>query len=184
MLKSWLQTHWVACALVTGLMLLALVPIGIGDRGWPITLIYLALPVYMLHQVEEHWGDRFRNFVNTKLFDGVEVLTTGDVLWINLPGVWGVTLLSLYAAHFGSVGNGLAAPYLMLVNAIAHGAMVKRTGRYHPGLISAVALFLPLGLASLVVVPATLGQHALGLVVALLIHAAIVGVVLIRYRVR
>ena len=31
-------------------------------------LIYLHTPIYMLHQVEEHTGDRFREFVNQLCF--------------------------------------------------------------------------------------------------------------------
>ncbi len=35
----------------------------------------------MLHQLEEHWGDRFRSYVNNTVFGGVEALTVADVLW-------------------------------------------------------------------------------------------------------
>ena len=58
----------------------------------------------MFHQVEEHTGDRFRNFVNQKIFGGMEALNHAAVLWINLPGVWGVGLLSVYAATYLGMG--------------------------------------------------------------------------------
>src|SRR5262245_51651368 len=99
MIKSWLETHWVAGALFMASALLLLLPTGAGG-GAAMLLIYLASPIYMLHQIEEHTGDRFRQFVNRTVFGGVEALTVSDVLWINLPGVWGMNLLALYAAHF------------------------------------------------------------------------------------
>jgi hypothetical protein len=128
----------------------------------------------MLHQVEEHSGDRFRNFINQRVFGGVDALTTTGVLWINLPGVWGTNLVALYAAGFWAPGYGLAAPYLMIVNAIAHVAATARFRIYNPGLITSLVIFFPLGLASLYVIPASLAQHALGLGVSLAIHLAIV----------
>lgn len=173
MITAYLARHWVAAALIMGLMLLAIVPVGIvgGDRA--VLMVYLAGPVYMLHQVEEHWGDRFRSYVNTVVFGGVEALTTSDVLLINLPGVWGINLLALYAAHFITPGWGLAAPWLMLINGITHVVMgvVKRS--YNPGLVTAALVFIPFGLVSLWLIPGSGVQQGVGLAIALVIHAAI-----------
>lgn len=174
-MKDWLAAHWVPGALLTGLALLALAPPLIDAWGWPVGLVYLGLPAYMLHQVEEHQGDRFRAYVNQRMFGGLEALTTLDVLWINIPGVWGVDLAALYAAYYADPGYGLTAPYLMLVNAIVHLVGAVRMRAYNPGLWTGLAVFLPLGLASLWRIPGSASQHALGLSVALAIHAAIVG---------
>ena len=72
------------------------------------------------------------------LFGGREALTTPDVLWINLPGVWGVNLSALYAAGLVEPGLGLAAPYLMIVNGLAHIAMAAKMRCYNPGLATGV----------------------------------------------
>lgn len=173
MIKSWLEAHWVAGALFMALALLLLLPTGAGGSG-AILLIFLATPIYMLHQIEEHTGDRFRKFVNRTVFGGVEALTVSDVLWINLPGVWGMNLLALYAAHFIDVGWGLAAGYLMLVNGIAHVGMAARFKCYNPGLVTGVVLFIPLGLATAFLVPATTTQQVVGLLISIAIHAAII----------
>lgn len=172
-IKGWLQDHWVAGALFMAAALLLLIPVsGFGtDRA--LLLIYLASPAYMLHQVEEHAGDRFRRYVNNRVFGGVEALTVGDVLWINLPGVWGVNLAALYAACFAGAGYGLAAPYLMLVNGITHLAMAVLRRDANPGVYSGALVFIPFGLACIVVIPATPAQHAIGLGIAIAIHAAI-----------
>ena len=173
-MKHWLAAHWVPGALMMAIALLLLAPLLVGPWGWPVAPVYLASPVYMLHQVEEHTGDRFRAYVNARMFGGLEALTTSDVLWVNIPGVWGVDLVALYAAYSLDPGYGLVAPYLMLVNAIVHCAGAVRSRAYNPGLVTACVLFLPLSLVALWRIPASPGQHALGLGLALAIHAAIV----------
>ncbi len=173
-MKDWLAAHWVPGALLMAIALLLLAPPLVGAWGWPVGLVYLHSPVYMLHQVEEHSGDRFRAYVNARVFGGLEALTTVDVLWINVPGVWGLNLAALYAAYYVDPGFGLVAPYLMLVNALVHCAPAARMRAYNPGLATACVLFLPLALFALWRIPASAPQHALGLALALAIHAAIV----------
>jgi hypothetical protein len=155
------------------LALLLLVPVGIGDGSQALLLIFLASPIYMLHQVEEHTGDRFRAYINGTVFGGVQALSVADVLWINLPGVWGLNFAALYAARFIDVGWGVAAGYLILVNGIAHIAMAARFRSYNPGLATGVLVFVPFGLAVILLVPATHMQSAVGLAIALAVHAAI-----------
>lgn len=173
MIRSYFEAHWVAAALCMGVALLLLLPLGIpgGDRA--LLLVYLASPIYMLHQVEEHLGDRFRNYVNSKVFGGVEALTPGDVLLINLPGVWGINLAALYAAYFVDPGWGLAAAWLILVNGLSHVGMAAHLRGYNPGLASAALVFIPFGLFAVVEIPGTALQHTVALAIAIGIHAAI-----------
>jgi hypothetical protein len=173
MIKSWLQAHWVAGAIFMGLAFLLLAPVGFTGEGQALLLIFLASPVYMLHQVEEHAGDRFRSYINGTVFGGVQALSVADVLWINLPGVWGLNFAALYAARFIDVGWGVAAGYLILINGIAHIGMAARFRGYNPGLATGVLMFVPFGLATILLVPATALQHAVGFAIALAIHAAI-----------
>jgi hypothetical protein len=177
-MERWLNEHWVPIALCAAILLTLLIPILAlrWDLAW--LLIYAMLPVYMFHQVEEHTGDRFREFVNRKVFGGVQALTPLAVLWINLPGVWGVGLLSLYAASFVAPGWGLSIVYLTLVNAVVHIAAALGFREYNPGLWTAICLFVPVGALALVKVSALPGvgriHHAVGLVIGLGIHAAII----------
>jgi hypothetical protein len=74
-------------------------------------------------------------------------------------------------------GFGLIAVYLVLVNAAVHLGAFAVLRRYNPGLVTAVAGFLPVGIWALLRVSAAgaaVADHALGLVCALVIHAAIV----------
>lgn len=172
-MKDWLATHWVTGALFMAGALLAVAPLVEAWGGPGVLLIYLAGPGYMLHQVEEHTGDRFHRWVNERMFGGREALTVGAVLWINLPGVWGLNLAALYAAWLAGPQWGLAAPYLMLVNGISHIAGMARQRGYNPGVATSAVVFLPLSLATLWSIPAGVPAHAVGLAVSLAVHAGI-----------
>jgi hypothetical protein len=177
-IRTWIFGNWMYAGLVASLFLLALTPLLYGIWDLALLLVYLHGPVYMLHQVEEHTADRFRRFVNQHVGHGTEALTTPALVWINIQGVWGVNLATLYLAWLVEVGFGLIAVYLMLINALAHiiAAVVVRGS--NPGVVSAVALFLPLSLSTLWVFVRTPGaglfDHTIGLTVAVLIHVAII----------
>lgn len=171
-MTKWVSAHWVSGAAFMAGALLLLLP-GI-EGGFALGLVYLASPIYMLHQIEEHTGDRFRTYVNQKVFGGREALTVGDVLVINLPGVWGLNLLAFYAALAFGPAWGLSAAYLILVNGIAHVGMAAKFRGYNPGLYTGAAVFIPFGILSLILIPAGALEHVVGLLVSLLIHAGIV----------
>jgi|SRR5712691_1164639 len=177
MSMDWFARNWMYAGACAGLFLLALVPVLIGSWSLPLLLIYLQLPIYLLHQVEEHHADRFRQFVNDHIAGGLPALTTEAVIVINVPGVWGVNLLALYLARFVDLGLGLIAVYLTLVNAIAHVVSMIVLRGYNPGLVTALVLFLPVGSWALVAVSrapgVTMTDQIIGLAVAVLIHAAI-----------
>ena len=172
------RDHWLMGALTGAPLLLALTPAL--EPAWPAWLLWVFLqqPLYMLHQLEEHVGDRFRRFVNEKLAGGAEALTPGDVAVINVVGVWVVNALALLLAATVHPGWGLLAAYLSLVNAVTHIAAAFVLRMYNPGLGSAVVLFLPAGLAALVLVSAQPGvgmlAHLGALAAILALHAAIV----------
>ena len=177
-MQQWLNRFWVSAALCMAISLALLMPILAQQRSSAWLLIFSMLPAYMFHQVEEHTGDRFRVFVNQHVFHGVEALSPLAVLWINLPGVWGVGLVSIYAASFLNVGWGLSMVYLVLVNSVAHIVAAILWREYNPGLWTALILFVPLGTVALLQTARAPGvgpiQHATGLAVAIGIHAAIV----------
>ena len=176
-LMAWLVREWPYAGFLAGVLLLALFPLWVYGMGLALALVYVQLPAYMLHQLEEHAGDRFRRFVNDSIGGGREVLTPQATLWINVLGVWVVNLVALYLAAYISLGVGLISVYLIMVNAVAHaaGALVLRS--YNPGLWTGLFLFLPLGALSLYEITtsgAGLWAHVLGILVAVAIHAAIV----------
>jgi hypothetical protein len=181
-IQRWLAGHWVVGAGFMAAALLAIAPII--ALPLPAFLIFLHSPGYMAHQVEEHTGDRFRSFTNARVFAGNDVLTTASVLIINLPFVWGVNLLALYAAILWGPAWGLVAPYLMLVNAITHVAAGLKLRSYNPGLITSIVVFLPLSLSTIWTIGLTGGVAAqvIGAALSILLHLGIIAVMARRYR--
>lgn len=181
-LQDWLADYWVLGAGFMAASLVAVAPVF--PLALPVFLIFLHSPVYTVHQVEEHTGDRFRKFANENMFGGRDALSVASVLVINLPFVWGVNLLTLYSAFIWGPAWGLAAPYIMLVNALAHLATLARLRKYNPGLVTAAILFLPLSVATIWTVGWSGGAlpHLVGAGLAILLHFGIVAVVVARYR--
>ena len=178
-----LVSYWVYGGFLAAFLLLGLMPTFTRTWDLALILVFLQLPVYMLHQLEEHDDDRFRRFINDLIGGGRDVLTKGAVFVINVPGVWGVNLVSIFLAFFLDLGFGLIGIYLTLINGLVHLAQALRLKRYNPGLITAVFLFLPVGGFALAAViksgTATVGYHLLGLGSAVAIHLAIVGWILL-----
>lgn len=181
----WLLREWPYAVLFTAGFLLALAPF-FGALGLPLLLVYLQLPLYMVHQFEEHRQDRFRKFFNEVIGGGREALTPGAVFVINSVGVWGVDLASLYLAWCVGLAWGLVAVYLTLVNAVVHIVMAVVLRRYNPGLWTAVCVFLPAGIWALVVVSAASGAswqvHVLAAGAAVVLHILIMVWVRLRLR--
>lgn len=182
-LRIWLASRWVAAAGFMAATLLAILPLLHAAYALPLMLIFLHSPGYMLHQVEEHTRDRFRAFVNQRIFGGQNALSAEAVLVVNIPVVWGINLAALYAAFLWGAGFGLVAPYAMLVNGLTHIAAALRLRCYNPGLGTSLLLFLPLSLWALFTLRAVgLGFHVAGLGLALLLHLLIIAHVLLRIR--
>ena len=83
-----LAAHWVYGGFLASFLLIALVPTLLAP-AWSIDLlaVYLLLPIYMLHQYEEHERDRFRRYFNDTVGRGQDALTAKAVFLINVPGV-------------------------------------------------------------------------------------------------
>ena len=177
---------WVYGTFPAALLLLVLFPAFLSAESLPLGLIYLQIPFYLLHQVEEHASGRFGRFVNQTFGHGKEILTPTAIFWINVPGVWGISLTSFLLACFLHPGFGLIPVYGSLLNGLTHLLAWLRWRQPNPGLFTALFLFLPLGgltLWSLSRQPeVTLGFHLLGIFLALLIHLALVLYFIHRFR--
>lgn len=177
---DWLvgKWQWPYATLFAASFLAVLAPFVFHFAGGPIGLIYLQLPIYMLHQYEEHTNDRFRLWVNNLIGHGHEVLTPIATFWINSLLVWLVDLVALYLACFVSLSLGLIAMYLPMLNAFGHIVPAIVTRKYNPGLLTSLFLFLPVGVFSTVVVSraagCTIENHLFALAVAIAVHAAII----------
>lgn len=185
-MMNWLvdQWQWPFACLFAAALLLLLTPVWMHAAGIPLALIVLQLPVYMVHEWEEHTGDRFRKYLNQNVAGGREALTPQATFWINALGVWGIDLLAIYLACFVDLSLGLMAFYLPIVNALTHIRVAIARREYNPGLWTSVVLFLPLGGWCLYKVAVQSGatwlDHVLGAAIAVAVHAAIIAYVLVR----
>lgn len=167
-----LYANWVYGGVLAAPLFLALAPFVGMAAGHAALFVFLALPVYMLHQYEEHDEDRFRAFVND-MMDG-EALTVSDVFWINYLGVWVLLIAALLLHATYAPGAGLIAPYLLLVNGLVHIAQAVKMKRYNPGLWTAVLMFLPLAAISFMELEASLAAHLISLAIVIGLHGLIV----------
>lgn len=170
-----LADGWVYGGILMVPVMLALAPFlfaGAADRV-ALLLVYAALPVYMVHQMEEHDRDRFRRFVNDLLRPRRAGLTRVDVLVINIGLVWYLLTVAIVLAAAVDVGWGLIAAYALAVNGVAHVGQGIGLRRYNPGLVTAVVLFLPVAAALFLTVEGTVVQHAVCAALVVAGHAAI-----------
>ena len=173
-----LIANWVYGGFLAGLLLLLLAPVLVHSWAAPLVATFLCLPVYMLHQYEEHDNDRFRLFVNQKIGKGRVGLSPLAVFVINVPGVWGLVGMSLALAATVSVGFGLVAVYLVILNGLIHAVQAVISRGNNPGLGTAIILFLPLGGYGISAINQAGGgtflMHMTGAAAAIGIHVAII----------
>lgn len=181
-----LMTNWVYGGFLAGFVILALVALFRQSMSLALLLVVLQLPIYMIHQFEEHDDDRFRRYVNDHIGGGREVLSVPAVFVINIGGVWLLNLVSIWLAATVDLGFGLIGIYGAFVNSLVHIAAAVANRGYNPGLATAVVLLLPAGIAGIWAVTASghggWGFQAVGLAAAVLLHLAIIGYVGVKRR--
>jgi len=177
-LRPWFLDNWMRAGLIVALITLALLPVLWETADHALLLILTLLPVYMIHQYEEHAHGRFVADFNATIGNGLPVLTKTSAFVINVGGVWLLDLPAFYLAAYVDLGFALIPAYLMTVNAIVHILGTLATRRYNPGLYTALALFIPWGVFMTVYVSErtdnALAFNILGLAIALAVHAGIV----------
>ncbi|MEM9282857.1 MAG: HXXEE domain-containing protein [Verrucomicrobiota bacterium] len=150
----------------------------------------ILLVTYIIHQFEEHWVDLFGNiyafkpYLNSLLrerFGGTGnstgPLSDAGVFVINTSLVWLVASLGIWRAP-QHLFPALCMASIVIVNAFSHiGAAVVTLG-YNPGLLTAVTLFIPLGLTaysrSLRNGQAKIGEVAASIVWGILAHIVMI----------
>jgi len=170
---KWLLHNWARAGLVLAVVLLALAPLIERTGNHTTLLVYLWLPIYMLHQYEEHSSGKFLAFYQRRMPNIAPALTERKLLVVNLGAVWLLFLMAIYAARFGYLGLALYAPYLSVINAVMHVGQLTAWRSYNPGLWTAVLLFLPGGVYTIYALSsagATYSSNLLGFGLGLLAH--------------
>ncbi len=155
-------------------------------------LLALHLPLYMIHQIDEHlWPGGFRLYVNREIFRSSDPLvpaTAGAIAFVNIVLVLLPLMLGAIPHQLqpGFVWLGLVMLAVSLVNSLAHiGLAIVRRQR-NPGLITAILLLLPFSLWSLHVATQHLGlgwsQLALLIGAALVLHGVVAAIIAAPWR--
>jgi Protein of unknown function with HXXEE motif len=169
--------QWPYAGTLVAVFLLAVLPLWWDATDTALALVYAALPLYMLHQLEEHAGDRFRLAINDRFAGGREALTRPATFWINAGGVWIVDVIALWLAYHVELAIGLLPIYLMGVNGLTHIAAAVPARAYNPGLWTAIVVFVPFSIWGAIEIgdaaDAGVGWQLIGLAFALAVHTAI-----------
>jgi len=176
---NWLVTQWQwpQAALFCGVMMILLLIAMLPKLGMMYFLIAMPLPMYMVHQFEEHYHNRFCLMLNEKIGRGKVVLTPKQVFWINSLWVWALSMVTIALAFLVNPLIGLIPVYFMVLNGILHCLQAIRFRSSNPGLFTSLIVFLPVGgytIYMLSKLPGNCWQYqAVGIGVAVIGHAAI-----------
>ena len=99
-LGPWKLENWSRMALPFAVLLLCSLPALLDSDNAALVLLYTLLPLYMLHQYEEHAHGKFVDFFNSTVGEGCPVLTKSSDFLINVLGVWLVFFVSFYPAKY------------------------------------------------------------------------------------
>lgn len=179
---AWVLGNWSRAAMITALILIALSPILYQHLSLAQFLVFLQLPIYMIHQYEEHANGKFKIWVNQLMAGGREAMSDEAILVINIVGVWIVDLVSLYLCLYVHLVWGLIAIYLTLINGVIHIAGTLRFRSYNPGLWTSIVLFLPVSILAIRIgdFEATTFGHWISAGIILALHGLIIAHMRIR----
>ncbi|MEM9393031.1 MAG: HXXEE domain-containing protein [Pseudomonadota bacterium] len=162
--------NWVYATPPIALLLVLLYPF----IGSSIELaVFLSLPIYMLHQYEEHDNDRFAQFLNGMMGADKRGLSARDVWVVNVIFVWFFLLIVFYLS-LANVQWGVLAAYLLAINGVVHVVWALKFRSYNPGLWTAIVLFLPGALWIFSTVNASTVTHVISAVLVIALHAGII----------
>ena len=140
-------------------------------------LNFILLLAYLAHQFEEHGVDLygrmyyFHEYANALLtLDGAS-LTPLMILKINSVAVWFACFLALWGGR-KYVWPGLAVGSSVFCNGALHIANAVNSGEYNPGLVTSIAVFMPLAVIYFREICAECGLGWKSVVVALVYGAS------------
>ena len=185
---SYLYKHWapmcVPLAILSSIILVSFYNI-IPELQ---LLIWLQVPVYLLHQFEEHaWPGGFKEFMGKIVFkqeDGGP-LDARDIFLINIPIVWiGYPIFAALTTI--SINLGIWIIYLSLINGAFHILVGLRLHRYNPGVVISLFVNVPLSIYTLIRIAdlesISAISHIIGIAIAVVIQVGVVIFVLKRLK--
>lgn len=162
-----------------------------SDTNWSdARILSLGLLIaYIVHQFEEHWVDlygqtfAFKPYLNSFLSnligqrDGTELISDASIFVINTSLVWLVGTLAIWKGS-QHIFAPLCMAAIVVVNGISHIGAAGLAGGYNPGLLTAVLVFLPLGIFAYIALLKS-GAASAGLVLASLLWGLLAHIIMI-----
>jgi hypothetical protein len=148
---NWLKDNWAQTGLVLAFYLTLFLLVFVRPTSFPVFLILLQTPLYMLHEAEEYlFPGGFGRFFNRDIFKVQEEngpLGRDFIFSVNIILIW--VLLPLFGLlSTVSLNLGLWIPYFTVFAGVSHIALgIKARKIYNPGLIVSLFLNIPVGTA-------------------------------------
>ena len=186
---KWLYKNWAKICIILSVIVTLAIFLVIGTSNIVLFLIYIQIPIYLLHQFEEHaWPGGFKNYVNQRIFKASSTdypLNDINVFWINIPVIW--ILIPLFAnLSYINLLFGLWIPYFAVINSLTHVIAVIVKREYNPGLAVSLVLGIPIGIYTLWIFYALINvpliATSLSILTAILMHLILIIFIRRRYQ--
>ena len=188
MMTNWLYKNWAKLSVLLVIAITLLVIYFIKLENTVLFLIWIQIPIYLLHQFEEHWRNGFKNYINKKVFqvqEGEYPLNDKNIFWINIPIIW--ILMPIFAGLSSmNIMFGLWIPYFAVFNSLSHVVFSIRNREYNPGLIVSLILGIPLGIYALIIFYSYIAVTAINSIISIffgiLLHIIVFGYIRMNYQ--
>ena len=185
---KWLYKNWAKLSVLLAIVLTIFIIIFIKLENIVLFLIWIQIPIYLLHQFEDHAWNGFKNYINVKVFkvqEGNFPLNEKNIFWINIPIIW--ILMPIFAGLSSiNIMFGLWIPYFAVFNSLSHVIFSIRNWEYNPGLIVSLILGIPVGTYTLIIfytyITVPLIISIISIFFALLLHIMIFGYIRMNYK--
>lgn len=184
----WLYNNWAKLSLFLSIVVTLLIYTIITPANFLLFLIWMQLPIYLLHQFEEHNWSGFKNYVNRTVFkadEGNFPLNNKIIFWVNIPIIW--IVMPVFSALAGSnIFFGLWIPYFAVLNSLTHVIVSLKNKEYNPGLLVSLILGIPVGVYTLITfysyIQVPILVSIISILVAVVLHLLVFGYILMNYR--
>jgi hypothetical protein len=150
---NWFYNNWAKLSVLLAIIVTVLIYVFIKPENIVLFLIWMQIPIYLLHQFEEHTWNGFKNYINKKVFKvkkGDFPLNDKNIFWINIPIIW--ILMPIFAGLSSvNIMFGLWIPYFAVFNSLTHVIVSIRNQEYNPGLLVSLVLGIPVGIYALII---------------------------------
>jgi hypothetical protein len=178
---EWLYKNWAWISIILALYLMLVLLTFVNDNNYLLFLIWLQVPVYLLHQFEEHaWPGGFKRYINRNIFnagDREAPLDDAGIFWINIPIVWALMPLCAILSRYSLV-IGAWIPFFSVINSLTHVLVLLAKREYNPGAVVSLLVNIPVGAYTIVALynagAITVLVGVLSIAFAILLHLAII----------